>query len=120
MGVVCLGMLLSVHHHAYDLVLLVAPVIAVIVGALPTELLDARRRVVLLGLFGLLGVNYVTTLSVLHRLENQGLLWVVLASLNGAALLTAFLIYVAPPAKRTSAGITPSSDHRFVGTQRRG
>ena len=116
MGVICLGVLLSVHHHAYDLVLLVAPVIAVVVGALPTQLLDAPRRVALLGLFGLLGMNYVTTLSVLHRLANQGLLWVLLASLNGAALMAAFLIYVAPLAGWTRTSLVPSSGQRLGGT----
>jgi hypothetical protein len=95
-AIVCLGILLSVHHQAYDLVLLVAPTIAVVQLALPKDFLRTRRRLALLGLVGLLGLNYVTTLSVLHRLNRHGHLWLALASLNGVLLLVMFLILVIP------------------------
>jgi hypothetical protein len=104
--VVCLGILLSVHHQAYDLVLLVAPAIAVAWSALPKNFVNPRRRLALLALIALLGLNYVTTLSVLHRLNHQGHLWLALASLNGAILLTVFLIFVIP--LLVSTGRTPS------------
>jgi hypothetical protein len=95
-AIVCLGILLSVHHQAYDLVLLVAPAIAVVRSALPKDFLRPRRRLAILALVALLGLNYVTTLSVLHRLNHHGHLWLALASLNGALLLAIFLILVIP------------------------
>jgi hypothetical protein len=95
-AIVCLGILLSVHHQAYDLVLLVAPAIAVVQAALPKGFLKPRLRLALLGVVGLLGLNYVTTLSVLHRLNQHGQVWLALASLNGALLLLMFLIFVIP------------------------
>jgi hypothetical protein len=94
-SVACLGILASVHHNVYDLVLLVAPVVFLVRGSLPEYFLAHHRRYALLGIFALLGANYVTTLAVLHRLEPYRAAWLVLASLNGALLLAAFLMYVA-------------------------
>jgi hypothetical protein len=98
--IICLGILLSVHHQTYDLVLLVAPVIALARSALPTPFLVGPRGLTLRILVSLLAVNYVTTQSVLERLENERVPWLLLASLNGALLLTIFLIYVAPLVRR--------------------
>ena len=95
-SIICVAVLLAVHHHAYDLVLLVAPVIAVVKMTLPGSFLTRRRRTALLLLFTLLGANYVTTLSVLRGLAYQQHLWLLLASLNGAFLLGIFLLYVLP------------------------
>jgi Glycosyltransferase family 87 len=94
--IICLGILLSVHHHSYDLVLLVAPVVALATSNLPTRFLVPWRRVMLLGLFVILGANYVTTVSFLHNLKHHRIAWLVLASLNGAMVLTLFVIYVVP------------------------
>jgi hypothetical protein len=96
LAIICLAMLVSVHHQAYDLVLLVAPVIAIAGSSLPAPFLRPRRRLILLTLFALLGLNYITTLSVLHRLEQHRAAWLVLASLNGAFLLALFLGYIQP------------------------
>jgi hypothetical protein len=95
-SVICVGILLSVHHQAYDLVLLVAPVVAVAKASLPAGFLVQWRRSGLLILFAFLGANYITTLSVLHHLEHQRHAWVLLASLNGFLLLAVFLCYVGP------------------------
>lgn len=92
-SLISLAMLVGVHHNAYDLVLLVAPVILLAKRALPTGLLTDRNRLALLSLYALLGANYVTTLSVLHRLEPSSALWLILASINGALILTIFLTY---------------------------
>ena len=94
-SVVCVSILLSIHHNAYDLVLLVAPAVFLVRGSLPAIPQLRARRQVLLILIGVMGLNYVTTLSVLHRLEGNRPLWLVLASLNGVLLLLAFSIYVA-------------------------
>jgi len=92
---VCLGILLSMHHNAYDLVLLIAPVVFLARSSLPPPLVRPQWRLGLLALYALLGANYVTTLSVLHHLEHNRPVWLALASLNGALLLGIFLIYLA-------------------------
>jgi len=102
-SVACLAILASVHHNVYDLVLLVAPVVFLVRGNLPGSFLAHRRRVALFAIFGLLGANYVTTLAVLHRLEPYRAIWLILASLNGVLLLTAFLMYVVGASARSSA-----------------
>jgi hypothetical protein len=53
-----------------------------------------QRRRQLLVAYALLGMNYVTTLSVLHRFQDQRVVRLVLASLNGALLLAVFVLYV--------------------------
>jgi hypothetical protein len=89
-SLVCVGILLSIHHNAYDLVLLVAPVAFVIQGSLLGNLQERTTRYALLAVMAVLGCNYVTTQSVLHRLEGHPLAWLILASLNGALLLAMF------------------------------
>jgi hypothetical protein len=96
-AIICLGILLSVHHQTYDLVLLVAPAIALVASALPAAFLGRARGISLLVLMALLAMNYVTTQSVLQRFANQHGAWLLLASLNGGLLLCIFLIYVIPP-----------------------
>jgi hypothetical protein len=94
-AIICLGILLSVHHHAYDLVLLVAPVVALTRSSLPATFLRPWRRRTLLILFLILGANYITTLSILRHLERYHAAWLVLASLNGGVLLAIFMVYAA-------------------------
>ncbi|MBA3496727.1 MAG: DUF2029 domain-containing protein [Gemmatimonadales bacterium] len=94
-SLICLGILLSLHHHGYDLVLLVAPIVAVATSRLPAGFLLRWRRLTVLGLFALLGANYATTLSVLQHLTHQRAAWLVLASANAIILLAIFLVYVA-------------------------
>jgi hypothetical protein len=89
-SLVCVSILLSMHHNAYDLVLLVAPVAFVMQRSLPGMLQERAPRYALLALVVMLGCNYVTTQSVLHRLESHRSAWLLLASLNGALLVVMF------------------------------
>jgi hypothetical protein len=109
MAVICLGILLSVHHQTYDLVLLIAPVIALAQSHLPASFLTPGRRAGLIILFLVLGLNYVTTQSVLQRLEHHGGLWLLMASLNGAFLLVIFLVYVTPLLRRAGSAVAVPS-----------
>jgi hypothetical protein len=102
-AIICLGILLSVHHQTYDLVLLVAPVIALVASGDPAAFLGRGRVASLRLLVVLLGLNYVTSQSFLQRFEDRHGLWLVLASLNGAVLLAIFLIYVVPLIGRSRA-----------------
>jgi hypothetical protein len=108
-AIICSGILLSVHHHAYDLVLLVAPVATLVRFSLPAPFLTGARRSVLLSLHALLGANYITTLSVLHHLEHHRSAWLLLASANGALLLAIFVIYVAPVIRDSRAVMAGAS-----------
>ena len=92
-SIICLAVLVGIHHNAYDLVLLTGPAILLAKRALPAELVGERPRVLFLSLYALLGANYVTTLSVLHRLEPRSVGWMLLASLNSLLLLVIFLGY---------------------------
>jgi hypothetical protein len=93
-SLVCLGILLSVHHNAYDLVLLVAAVAFVVYRSLPGILQARSTRYALMAAFAVIGGNYITTQSVLHRLEGYRPLWLVLASLNGALLVVVFIVFL--------------------------
>lgn len=93
-SLICLATLVGVHHQAYDLVLLAAPLVVLASHALPVGLVQRRWELVLYALYGVLALNYLGTLGVLSRLEDQPVLWVAIASLNGAALLAIYLIYV--------------------------
>jgi hypothetical protein len=93
-SLVCLGILLSLHHNAYDLVLLVAPVVFLVYRSLPGILQAPFTRYALMAAFAVIAGNYVTTHSVLHRLEGYRPLWLVLASLNGAFLVVVFIVFL--------------------------
>jgi Glycosyltransferase family 87 len=92
-SLICIATLLAVHHHAYDLLLLTAPVVALTSHGLPPGFLSRRWEVVLYVLYGVLAANYLGSLSVLSQLEAHPLVWMMLASVNGAALFAIFLIY---------------------------
>jgi Glycosyltransferase family 87 len=89
-SLICVSILLCIHHNAYDLVLLVAPVAFVVRRSLPGMLQERAPRYALLAVVAILGCNYVTTQSVLHRLEGHRPAWLLLASLNGALLVVMF------------------------------
>ena len=113
-SLVCVGMLLSIHHNAYDLVLLVAPIAFVIQRSLPGVLRERGTRYGLLAVAAVLACNYVTTQSVLHHLEGHRLAWLVLASLNGGLLLVMFgvLVVSAMSYARSPGSGAPAPDDR--------
>ncbi len=93
-SLVCVSVLLSIHHNAYDLVLLIAPVAFMVQRSLPDILQERAPRYALLAVVAIMGCNYVTTQSVLHRLEGHRPAWLLLASLNGALLAVMFGIFL--------------------------
>lgn len=103
--VICIATLVAVHHHAYDLLLLTAPVVVLASRGLPSGYLSRRWEIALYALYGLLATNYLASLAVLSHLEDHPVLWMIIASLNGAALLAIFLVYVSRAARIMSGRI---------------
>jgi hypothetical protein len=104
-SILCLGVLLSVYHQAYDLVLLTMPFAVVAFRCLPTIFNTNGFRLPLLGLYTMLAANYLSSNAVLVRLRlvpasgvndaPTGGLWLLLLSINGIALLLLFALYLA-------------------------
>jgi hypothetical protein len=92
-SLVCLAILLSVHHQGYDLVLLVLPFVA-LVRRPASEFSSLCHRRFLVGLYAMLAVNYVSTASVVSSFRPNRGIWLVLASINGVLLLAIFLMYL--------------------------
>jgi len=103
-SILCLAILLSVYHQAYDLLLLTMPFAVVTFRRLPTIFNTKRFRLLLLGLYAMLAANYASSVSVLTRFHllspgyeptsPTGGLWLLLVSLNGVALVLSFVLYL--------------------------
>jgi len=101
--VICLAILLCGYHQAYDLLLLTLPLVALAEDRLPAGLFTPRQRWVLLLLFAGLAANYASSFGVLERLgiyepsaravPSARLAWLLLVTLNGAALVVLFVSY---------------------------
>lgn len=93
-SIICVAVLLSVYHQAYDLLLLTLPLVALVSHRLPSAFNAPYVRWFLLGLFAILAVNYASTESVIGSLRPERGAWLILASINSVTLLTIFLAYV--------------------------
>ncbi len=96
LAVTCLATLLCIHHQSYDLLFLAAPIVglALAAGALPASV-GSGTRMALLVLLAIPLVNYVATDTTLNTFDVTGTAWTAINSINGAALLAAWLGYVA-------------------------
>jgi len=94
--VTCLATLLCIHHQSYDLLFLAAPIVGL---ALADDALPARAGratwFVLLVLLAIPLLNYAATDTTLNTFGVTGAAWTAINSINGAALLGAWLGYVA-------------------------
>ena len=87
-SIVCLTTLACVYHQTYDCLLLLAPLLASVSGTLGS----GRWRWLLATLLVVPFVNYFATLTVIHALGIEGAAWMLVASLNAAAVAGAFLL----------------------------
>jgi len=95
MAIICLAMSLVGFHRGYDLVLLTAPCVALALGVLaPPQAPPTAARLVLLGCFAVLALNWVATESVLEALQPGRALWLAITSANGLCLLALFAAYL--------------------------
>lgn len=93
-GLLCCAVLISMYHIGYDLLLLTWPFVALVKDLRTSPRLEPARRWIQAGLLALLAFNYVTTFSVLGALEAERVLFLIVASLNGAALAGLFGLYL--------------------------
>jgi len=94
MGIICLATLLSVHHQAYDLLLLTLPFIGLVSRRFPHEFYSSYRYGLSASLLTILGLNYISTNSVIPFGQPASGLWLVLISINSTVLLVLFFIWI--------------------------
>ena len=109
-AIICMAVLLCVHHLDYDLLLLVFPLLSLVYRRVPGLLEDRRVRGVTLGLFAVLGLNYASTQSVLDRFAMQPATAWLLVSINSVVLLLIFTIYGLTVLRFPSARVVPALD----------
>ena len=108
-GLICVAILLSGYHQAYDLSLLILPAVVLARSPPGREPLGRGIRFLLGALLLALGTNYLSSEGVLAEfgLERGSRAWLLLTSLNAVALLLTFAAYAAAlmqrvrPAKAT-------------------
>jgi hypothetical protein len=93
LGLVCLGTLIAVYHMTYDMVLLSAPVAAVLARGLPAPAPPAWR-VGFLVLYAIPALNWILTVSFLQAWQPTHALWLAVASVNTLCLLALFAGYL--------------------------
>jgi hypothetical protein len=92
-ALICCAVLLSLFHQAYDLLLLAYPA-----ASLARTLYEHRTRSIYVAqavLFGILGLNYVTTQSALTALQLSPATRLLVLTVNGIALTGLFGLYLA-------------------------
>jgi hypothetical protein len=94
LALVCLGVLLSVYHMTYDIVLLTAPLAALLAHGLPSSAPSAWKPMFIV-LFAVPALNWALSQSVLHAWQPAHSTWLAVASLNSGCLLALFAGYLA-------------------------
>jgi hypothetical protein len=104
LALICLGLLIAVYHMTYDIVLLTAPLAALVARGLPRPAPSAWNAGFIM-LFAVPGLNWALSQSALQAWQPAHSVWLVVASVNTACLLTLFagylalaLAYTGPPA----------------------
>ncbi len=104
LALVCLGVLIAIHHESYDGLILVLPMTMLATGAWVFRGGTAALRWVLLALLLVPTVNYVATYRLIEALDIDGGTFLAVTSANGGATLAAFLLCAAlalgTPARR--------------------
>jgi len=96
-GFICVAVLVSGYHQAYDLSLLLLPAVVLARSSGRSGPAALPFRPVLLGLLLILGANYASSEGALTLLglERETAGWLVLTSLNSVALLLLYGVYAA-------------------------
>jgi len=93
-GIVCLATLLSMHHQAYDLLLLTLPFIGLVFHKFPHEFYTSYRYGLSTSLLTILALNYTVTNAVIPMGQTASALWLVLVSINTVVLLVLFFLWM--------------------------
>jgi hypothetical protein len=94
LALICLGMLLAVYHMTYDLVLLTAPLAALVAHGLPNPGLSARNLAFGV-LFSVPCLNWALTESALQAWHPSHVGWFAVVSANTSCLVMLFVGYLA-------------------------
>jgi uncharacterized membrane protein YphA (DoxX/SURF4 family) len=92
---IALSMLLAIHHHSYDCLLLAVPWIGLtLFGETVAASTGVRTRWLAVVLTAVPAVNYLSTISFQEKfdLDRNGLAWQVITQINGVCLLLALVI----------------------------
>ena len=105
-GLIAIAVLLSSYHQAYDALLLALPATAAALGAAPAPGPGAGRRwrAAFVSLSAVPAANYLATNTLVNRLAPSPRLWLLITCANGAAILAAFLLWLAPAFRRGPRG----------------
>jgi hypothetical protein len=113
LSVACLAILTSAYQLSYNLLLLVLPLAAVVFNrwAPRTGETGRRMRWVLIAVLSIPFVNVLDAPRVVGRFEPRSLAWLGLTSVNGLAVLLAFLVYVGLAFRLTWTSRGVESEH---------
>jgi hypothetical protein len=118
LALVCLGMLIAVYHMTYDLVLLTAPLAALVAHGLPTPGVSARNLAFGV-LFSVPFLNWALTESALQAWHPSHVVWLAVVSANTACLMALFVGYLALALRypESLATTCPVSTSPLLGTR---
>jgi hypothetical protein len=91
-AVACGAILLGMYHQGYDVLLMVAPAVALAYRLVAADAGGRAARLAALGLLAVLALNFITTESGVAALEPGRAAWVLVTSINAGALLAVFAI----------------------------
>lgn len=94
-SLICVTVLSCTYHQAYDALILTFPLVALVVDGreLPLRLGVPSRRI-LIGLMTIPAVNYLASMWGMGLLAGHNAWWQFVITLNSAAVLTAFTVYL--------------------------
>ncbi len=101
---ICMTILTCAYHQAYDALILAFPAAALVWNHCDTlwRRPSSLARWTLLGLIAVPGVNYLASHTAGAFLHLEGPWWIALTSINGAAVLAAFLLTVGLALQRSA------------------
>jgi hypothetical protein len=95
-GVISLALLISLYHQAYDALLLVFPVVALLLGRAGGGIPDTRGawRIAAVACMLLPAVNYFSSNTLIRYVEPSPTLWLLITGANGIAVVTAYVLWL--------------------------
>jgi hypothetical protein len=107
LGLACFAILLCVYHQAYDAVLLALPAAALLSPVPPggAAAAAAWRRLVILGLLAVPAANYLATHTLVRLIDPSHALWLLVTTVNGAAIVLAFVLWLGIAIRRPPAAL---------------
>ncbi|MGH7499288.1 MAG: glycosyltransferase family 87 protein [Gemmatimonadales bacterium] len=93
-AIVCMTLLVAGHHLGYDMVILAAPAVILVLRGLPPGAPTVLRPIFLV-LYAIPALNWINTDSVMDAWRPRHAVWLFVSSVNGLCLAILFVGYVA-------------------------